>query len=542
MTDNSTPDRFAASVIEKSPSLVYLLTSVRQLLRILDIGLVVPELVACLDDAIASFSSEQLPDLNTLKGYPAIPVLLELKPSTTTPQSIYPASTIKTIHFASKDKLEDYQARGFENVPNALFNFEVTPALFDKGSQGRVAASLPKLDRSALRKNYRQYDVLAGLLWDAIAQAEDVDEVTSLLQSLISHSVTDDVAAALRSWVQHKADTGNLPFKDAGLMVTYLHLLGERDIDEGWASAEVLEEFASQVSASEADTEPFQKWYRYSKAVINNDKELSTLTDDGDVLLRAILLHLLNPDVEAIDRMAMREPAPGIKVLAMARTLAATRLGFAPLNAAVKLDQPGAFWLVSDLIAAFINKNVFELNELKVDVQLGAGSLIRWHDQVVGTYKATIQTTDIEVGEVREEIPAYLSLIDLQSIVEGLDDIKSTQIDGGLLTLVLTKTAAKPLPKQAVFSISIQGAQGVIFTSRLLDLSMKSHKAKLTGKRTLAALVYQTKQGVDFRFETEEEKHFSAQLTLPQEINQQSLQTALQRMLDCHAWMKVTIK
>ena len=178
MTDNSTPDRFAASVIEKSPSLVYLLTSVRQLLRILDIGLVVPELVACLDDAIASFSSEQLPDLNTLKGYPAIPVLLELKPSTTTPQSIYPASTIKTIHFASKDKLEDYQARGFENVPNALFNFEVTPALFDKGSQGSVAASLPKLDRSALRKNYRQYDVLAGLLWDAIAQAEDVDEVT----------------------------------------------------------------------------------------------------------------------------------------------------------------------------------------------------------------------------------------------------------------------------------------------------------------------------------------------------------------------------
>jgi hypothetical protein len=542
MTDDSTPDMFNAGVVEKSLDPVYLLTSVRQLLRILDIGLVVPELVACIEDAIAVFSTEQLPALNTLEGYPAVPVLLELKFGTTKPKSVYPASTIKTIHFASQGELEDYHARGFENVPNALFNFEVTPAIFDERSQASLEASLPKIDRSALRQNYRQYDVLAGLLWNTIAQAEDTDEVTSLLQSLVSHSVTDDVAGALSSWVQHKADTGNLPFEDTGLMVTYLHLLGERDIDEGWASAEVLEELASQASASVADSEVFQKWYRYSKAVINNDKELRTLTDDGDVLLRAILLHLLNPDAEAIERIALRDPAPGIKVLSMARTLAATRLGFAPLNAAGKLEQPGAFWLVSDLIAAFINKNVFELNELSVDVQPGAGSLIRWHEQVVGTYtehKPLMNTNEVVDHEV---MPSYLSLTELQSMIEGLDTVESTKINEGLLTLVLTKAIAKPLPRQAAFTVSIQGEQRVIFTSQLLDLSMKSHKSKLTGKRTLAALVYQTEQGTNFRFEAQEEKCFSAKITLPHEFNQQSLKFALQKLLDCHVWMKTTIK
>ncbi|MEH6628629.1 MAG: hypothetical protein V7739_19495 [Motiliproteus sp.] len=553
MTDDSAPDIFNEGVVKKSPGSIYMLTSVRQLLRMLDIGLVVPELVACVDDAIAAFDIDQLPALSTMAGYPAVPVLLELKLGVTKPQSVYPASAIKTIHFASQDELEDYQARGFENVPNTLFDFEVTPALFDKSSQGSVAASLAKIDRSALRRNYRQYDVLAGLLWDAIAQAGDADDVGSLLHRLASYSAADDVPAALNDWIQYKAEAGKLPLEDSGLMSTYLHLLGERDLDEGWASADVLEELAGQVLAPVADSEAFQKWYRYSKAVINNEKELGTLTDDGDVLLRAILLHLLNPDAEAIERMALRDPAPGIKVLAMARTLAATRLGFAPLSATGKLERPGAFWLVSDLIGAFINRDAFELNELVSESDPANGLVLSWQGQWVNNYAVIPSQSgstgvgirvdaDVDEGGIQQEAPAYLSLIELQQMAERLDAIANTTIDEGQLTLVLTNPAAKLLPKQAVFSISMQGEQGVTFTSRLLDLSMKSHKAKLTGKRTLAALVYQTEQGADFRFEAEEEKYFSAQITLPQEINQQSLQTALQRLLDCHAWMKTTIK
>ncbi|RTE67337.1 hypothetical protein EH243_03810 [Amphritea opalescens] len=537
MTDDSTQGMFNEEVVKKTLGSVYILTSVRQLIRMLDIGLVVPELVACIDDVIATFGTDQLPSLNTIKGYPRVPVLLELKHGTTKLQSVYPASTIKTIHFASQDELEDYQARGFENVPNSLFSFEVTPALFEKGPHANVIASLPKINRSALRENYREYDVLAGLLWDSIVQATAASELVSLLRSLVTHS---DVPAALNAWIQYRVDTGNLPNEDNGLLSTYLHLLGGRDIDEGWASGEVLEELASQVIAPIADSENFKKWYQYSKAVINNQKKLSALTDDGDVLLRAILLHLLNPDVESVKRMTMRDPAPGSKVLAMARALAATRLGFAPLDAAGKEERPGAFWLVSDLIAGYINNNKLELNELHIDDESGVGSLVLWHDQTVGIYVSQPQQpTNADSEKVQEIEETYLSLIELQQMAEGLDIIESTSIDEGLLALVLTKTAAKPLPKQATFVINMQSAQGGILTTRLLDLSMKSHKAKLTGKRTLAALVYQTDQGADFRFETQEDEHFSAQLTLPQEINQQSLQTALQRLFYCHAWMKI---
>jgi hypothetical protein len=78
----------------------------------------------------------------------------------------------------------------------------------------------------------------------------------------------------------------------------------------------------------------------------------------------------------------------------------------------------------------------------------------------------------------------------------------------------------------------------VIFSSRLLDLNMKSHKAKLTGKQALAALAYQTTQGADFHFETREDEHFAAQVTFLGKINQQTLAAALSRLIDCHAWMK----
>lgn len=541
MTDDSTPDMFNEGVVKKPLSSVYLLTSVRQLVRILDIGLVVPELVTCIDDVIATFSIEQLPALNTIEGYPAVPVLLELKIGATKPQSAYPASTIKAIHFSTRDELEDYQARGFENVPNALFTFEVTPALFDKDPQANVAALLPKIDRSVLRQNYRQYDVLAGLLWDSITQAVGAEEVGSLLQSLVSYSVTDDVPAALNSWIRYEAEAGNLSIEDSGLMSTYLHLLGERDIDEGWVSADVLEELASRVLAPVADSESFQTWYRYTKAVINNEKELSTLTDDGDVLLRAILLHILNPEIDAIERMATRDPAPGIKVLKMAKTLAATRLGFAPLNAESKAECPGAFWLVSDLMAAFINKQPFSLaNLIKTDVSEKRADL-HWDHMLVNSYESLSLAGEsgFDISrEVREPESNVASLSDLKQLAEALDGIQSADNVDGVLTLQLTKSKCKNIPKQAAFHI-VQRENGLpLFSSRLLDLTMPSHNAKLTGKRLSAAFIYQTEEGKDFRFELVPEKAFNAEITLAENVSDVELQTVFQRLMDAHAWMK----
>jgi len=544
MIDDANPDLFNVEQVNKVSSATYLLTGVRQLIRILDIGLIVPELVACMDDAVAALSGNQLSGLSTIKGYPPVPVLLELKPESVTSQGIFPASSIKAVHFATKDELEEYQARGFENVPNDLFGFEVTPELFETSEDNEVNAVLAKIDRDVLRQNYRQYDVLAGLLWDCIVHAEQSGQVISLFYQISSHSRSDDITGALGSWIKFLTDAGSLTVDDTDLLAVYMTLLGERDVAEGWSSEEVLEEFARKLPPEIAKGDKFQGWYGYSKAVVNNEKELTALTDEGDVMLRAILLHLLNPNREEIERMAMREDSPGPKVLAMARTLAATRLGFAPLDAAGKLERPGAYYLVSDLLAAYINRNNFDLKGLQSESAETSGALLTWHGQTVNSYIAPTppaETADKVKEGVKEEAAPYLALTDLQEMVLSLEIVESAEIQEGALTLELTKVVTKPLPKQASFKLQISDDHVAVLDSRLLDLGLKSHIAKLTGKRTMAALAYQTDQGTDFRFQMKEGEYFSAQIQLTNCPDVQELQSTLQRLLDCHAWMKSKI-
>jgi hypothetical protein len=240
--------------------------------------------------------------------------------------------------------------------------------------------------------------------------------------------------------------------------------------------------------------------------------------------------------------MGQRSPAPGAKVLAIAGALAGARLGFSPSDAAAKNAYPGAYHLISHLIAAFINRKKQDLKPLVIDHGMSLDATMNWHGQLVNNYITSDISDSTQQQIINEEPQSYISLSDIEQIAIKLVEVDSCAINENQLELILTKPAAKPLPKQVTFSINTDSERGFIFNSRLLDLSIKSHKSKLTGKRTLAALVYQTEQGSTFRFETKEEEHFSAQIILTQEISQQTMQTALKRLLDCHTWMKTTIK
>lgn len=541
MSDESNLGLFHEQVEEQPPAPIYLLTGTRQLLRLLDIGLIVPELVACNERKIFTVGKEGLSKLDAVKGYPAVPVILELKVDSADDWVVHPASAIQEIHFAKADDLEDYQARGFQNVPNGLFTFTISPKLFVPRDGPQTSACLSKIDRGELKENYRRYDVLAGLLWSYIAQSRDSSTVEVFLKSTADLSQVDDISAAFDNWVQSCIDSGLLNTDEGILLTSYLQLFSEQDIDEGWASAAMLEALAERLPESVKRLQTFQKWYRYCKNVIGNQKEIVTLTDEGDVSLRAILLHLLNPDSEAIERMALRDPAPGPRVLSIAASLAAARLGFAPLDASSKETFPGAYYLVSDLVAAFINKQIFELGSLQQATESAGSTILNWRGGLVNRFSASpTVATDTDSG-IQEPTPPSFELTDIEQLTNSLHDVESVAISDGELKVTLTKVAAKPLPKQAAFSIMLSD-DAAHFSSRLLNLSVKSQKAKLTGKRTLAALLYQTEQGKNFQFNTVEDDCFSAQVELAGPVDQQALQQALRSLLDCHAWMKTTIK
>ena len=107
-------------------SVNYILTSKRYLLRMLDIGLITPELTVCNKDGqFAVVASDRLADFQKMKSYPVGPVLIQLRKQAGFQNQVISATEIECIHFPTEDDRDDYLSRQFENVPNELFEFKI---------------------------------------------------------------------------------------------------------------------------------------------------------------------------------------------------------------------------------------------------------------------------------------------------------------------------------------------------------------------------------------------------------------------------------
>lgn len=534
MSDAATHDMFGTPVEPEPSHAGYLLTSPRHLLRILDVGLVVVELVAAEEREIRVFTVDELGGLSGIDGYPKNPVIIELSSVDGSAfGKAIPAEAIKSIHFPSEEGKADFTSRVYENVPVGLFELVTSPSLFSQTDSKLESVNLGKVDKAALSQNYRHLDVEAGLLYGYMEEEVSEDRVSSLL--------ADYAEADSRTVRFNTLSTALVTSEDElsrQVAEAYLGILSGHDLDEGWVGKDVLAELTELFSSDHIDLSEFREWEKYCSEVLSGTRSMAQLTDEKHIILRAILLHLLNPDAESIERIGARDPAPGPKVLQAAMTLAAARTGFAPMVAAKKESHAGAYFLLSALMAAKINEVLLDMTPLQVEREDETAQLF-WRQQQVQTFAVQV-THDVESAGTTAPV-----LTDVAVLVDELPNVLSAKIDGEVIAIVLDKKHTKMLGKPGAISITPGAPLGNDLTmiSQLLDFKIKSHK--LSGPKALDAIRFQSEHyGSGFQFFYEEEVGFFAQVVLRPEqcLDNQALTTAIALIIKSNKWIKLSGK
>jgi hypothetical protein len=545
-------------------SVSYVLTSKRYLLRILDVGLITPELVACnTSKEIQVISAKHLPSLSAIEGFPASPVLIQLKQSSDIAGLVISSNAIEAIIFPSNDDREDYLSKAFENVPNELFKLEVAPELFVESSGPVCDFIFPKLDKQELNAKYRKYDMFAGVLSYYLASALNIESVkTSIFNICKTTKEEIFLEDTMQVLITQALDT-DVEEKIVAILANYLTILSDYPLDLGWVAKDVLQSLERLYGAADS-AGIFTKWLNVSYEIVNNERALIPLTDEKQIVLRAILLHVLNPEQDAIDRMAMKNPAPGSLVVIIASYLATARLGFSAMLAEKKQSMPGAYFMISSLVAAGINNSAIPIEKIQVEKKSDSESILLWENMIVGKYKANneINTAvnleekskpeyNVEINEnddqivkanVETHVEIAADLPALSNLTNEISFVSASVIEHESLLITLDKKLLKlksvSLPKHADFTLHIED-NNLVFETRLLDLTIASHTKKLTGPKMRAMLEYQTEKGRDFCFNLVPDESLKARILLSSiNLDSARIEEILNQLIDVQTWMK----
>lgn len=518
----------------------YVLSGKRQITRILDTGLIIPELVACNSaQQIFTFDDDSLSSINNIPGTPATPVLIEIRTTENIPQSVIAADEIVAIHFPSAEEREDYIDRAFENVPNELFTITDTPELFSSQGNQVTGLTFPKLDKKAIYAKYRRIDMALGLMKEALVSLNDSHDVRSLISYFTHFNPCKEDSGQPYAALIKKASGVEVEESINLILSDYFSVIEDYSIENGWASKKILLELKKLYENHPSSESIFEKWYNISSAIINNEIELFPLTDERSIILRSILLHLINPDENSISRFSKKTPNLGIKVLLVANLISATREGYSGMIAEEKTKRSGIFFLLSSMASSWVNNTELNFDKLQTENK-GDLEALAWNNFTIGEYKLPITDVSDEKPITENQI-IEKDIQHLEKVLKDISIIKSINKENDeKLVFTLDGKLLKPIsiPMKAEFSTQIIN-NNVVLKTGILDLNVKSQLKKLTGPRMKSAFKYQGEQKSNFRFFMEEDAAFKAEISTPlPEVSTSILEGLLQELISAHTWMK----
>lgn len=518
----------------------FILSGVRQVTRILDIGLITPELVGCgIENKIAVLSFNELSSIHHVNNGPKIPILIKLKEQVDISCSVLSVDKIVSIHFFSDDEMQDYIDRAFENVPNMLFDILVTPGLFSIKGESVVEINFPKLDKKYISSKYRRVDMALGLMWQGISKSNSVINTRLLLESCHLFNPCADNSGQPYVNLVNKSSGINTEDDVNSILSEYFIVMQDYPIENGWASKSILFKLKGLYESHTLANTFFEKWYDVSLSIINNERELFPLSDEKHISLRAMLLHLISPDKESIIRFAQKNSDLGDKVLLVSNLLCAAREGYSAMSAKDKSENPGIFFLLSNIASRWLSNISFDSSELYSEVT-NSSEVLKWNDLTIGEFNLTSSndkqelTPKVDTKEENNNTDFLSDILNGLVIVSNLDVLEKDKI---LINLNSKELHNVKIPRHSGFVVRVL-ADAVIFSSCILNLETKSHLKRLTGPRMKSAFKYQGKQDACFRFNLCEDNLFSAEVSIPlQEIDTCKVKVALELLISSHVWM-----
>jgi hypothetical protein len=218
--------------------------------------------------------------------------------------------------------------------------------LAESDVSGEQDAATPRFT-DELAQTIRRADCVAGALAYLMTGSPGRRSWMSGVQAVCSgkHQWVNGAS----SWPQKTfaallGDVGEIMDADRALLTALVATIFPMPVEEGWAPDRVLAETRRLALeyASEKHFRELAAWADRAAEVLAARSEPQSLSDDGHIVPRAVLLVLLRGDLEnIISGCAVGPHRPGVQVLGIASTLAAFRAGARALPSRFKAGPPG---------------------------------------------------------------------------------------------------------------------------------------------------------------------------------------------------------
>lgn len=356
-------------------------------------------------------------------------------------ESVLGFNAMDAIHFLSDEALQDFQSKGFENVPMDNYVFKVSPELFEndiefKSSFFEKLNNLYTDDNKLIRKSLIADKVVSSiaLLAKMMKRSDDVILLRALIEfDTIPKGTTVPYEYEILTDLIHSSVMGTEyslkeETENMKLMELLLDILTETDPSEGWNPINVLDSLYERYIDSSGDVnEGIQKWYSYCKAVVRNEKEIDpkTFTDDHDRIKRGIFLFILRPEYQDVVDSEKSYLNPGYIVRTIALFLAGLRVGYERLSNDFKM--PGKYHdIFSRLKAYIINKSIGrEVDNVKIDIELDLNSKVSDKE-----YPCSLEILDKQLFDQSIQLPKNVNDIITQMLERNYEQTEYDIFDG----------------------------------------------------------------------------------------------------------------
>lgn len=261
------------------------------------------------------FEAETLDNLLAQAKISDTDVILELKREESVPY--VPLSDLLSLGFTTHDSLNLFKERCYDNFDTGLLNCRVIEAPNPTLKHNIDIIPPAQIDKFAFSEKMALGDAVTALTHHHLLHTDWPDEVTEkhLLhkQEIIDFLLRTETAEPVKR----------------ELAANFFRLCARYNLDRGWPTDEILDTIDSISSTAVKLVPEFNLWLSTSRQLLSNEGRYIKFSDDGDIILRAMALVLLNPEQRNLE--SMKESA-GNNVYQLAEKFVLARAGYSFLS------------------------------------------------------------------------------------------------------------------------------------------------------------------------------------------------------------------
>lgn len=229
----------------------------------------------------------------------------------------------KKYLFTNNNMKDDFVLRLFDDIPIDLSLLGVSDGLVKKSTP----FDIPEIGQKPSLKSILLSDKKLGAMLAVYNLVHPTLDAIKEMQYLFNLSISEkeiSIAEFSSNATSKRAGKGKIKIEvDDWMMRTTLSLLAKSGPEKGFDALEFIEEInrKSEFESNELSLE-VKNWCNYVFKIVDGEIDVHQLSDKGSIVQRGLLLFLLRPRMERLEKSESSVLRPGPKVLTLGAYLA----------------------------------------------------------------------------------------------------------------------------------------------------------------------------------------------------------------------------